>query len=301
MTHSPGQFPLVWDATMRRAFASCPLSFKRSYIDCIALDTGPSIHLHAGAQFAKGCEITRKQYYSGLASSTREALVEGQRALISGWGPEQFDAEAKSLWRTSGALTHYFETYPLETETLRPVDLPNGPAIEVNFALPLDINHPVSGDPIIYCGRFDMLAEMGGTVFVVDEKTTSSLGASWHNKWDLRSQFTGYCWGAQSFGHPVAGAIVRGISILKTTYDTAEAITYRPQWMIERWYEQLLWDISMAKKYWQENQWPANLDESCTQYGGCQFQRLCTTEDPQPLISIYYKQHIWNPLHIEDS
>ena len=65
-------------------------------------------------------------------------------------------------------------------------------------------------------GRALRFGQMGEGLYIEDDKTTSQLGSSWGAQWDMRSQFTGYAWAARQSGLPIAGIIVRGISILKT-------------------------------------------------------------------------------------
>jgi hypothetical protein len=175
--------------------------------------------------------------------------------------------------------------------------LPSGQrAIEFSFAEPIDASHPETGDPLIYCGRMDQICEFAGGYFGFDDKTTSQLGASWPKQWDLRSQFTGYVWGAAKMGFHLNGFLVRGVSILKTKYDAMEAITYRPQWQVDRWYVQLLKDVAAMKRMWEADSWDFNLDESCTAYGGCGFRQVCQVQDPQPWLESSFERREWMPL-----
>jgi hypothetical protein len=169
--------------------------------------------------------------------------------------------------------------------------------IECTFALPLEIRHPQTGDPMLYAGRFDMLAEREGVLFVVDEKTTSQLGDSWSSKWDLRGQITGYIWAAKQFGIPVAGAIIRGVSILKTQYGHAEASVVRSQWEIDRWYEQLNIKLQRMIDAWKSGVFTYSLGDACESYGGCGYKTLCTVPDPEPYIPVHYERIQWNPLN----
>ncbi len=141
-----------------------------------------------------------------------------------------------------------------------------------------------------------MVCEFSGGVFGEDDKTTSQLGATWSKQWDLRSQFTGYCWGAGQAGIPLAGFLVRGVSILKTKYDTQQAITYRPTWQIERWYEQTIRDIERFKASWEAGYYDYSLDHACTEYGGCIFRQVCLA--PQPLIWLEsgFERRKWDPV-----
>ena len=75
--------------------------------------------------------------------------------------------------------------------------------------------------------------------------------------------------------------MVRGLGILKTQYSHAEAVTYRPPWMVERWYKQMCRDVERMIRCWKEGYWDWNLDESCNAYGGCEFKRICLTDQPE--------------------
>lgn len=297
-------FPAVWDATMRRDFVACPEKFRRAFVDQIAPQGLSSIHLHAGGAFATGLETVRLAYWRDGASP-EQALEQGVAAVIRAWGdrpdpPEDAPpSEAnKSLHRIVGGLVHYFTEYPIDRDLLQPYLLEDGkPCVEVSFCLPIeDCLHPETGEPILYAGRFDMVGVREGTLLIVDEKTTSQLGSTWSAKWQLRAQFIGYCWGARSFGIPVGGALIRGISFLKNGYEHAQALVYHDQFQIEKWLLNLKLDINRAKTYWSQGYWPDNLDESCQAYRGCPYARLCSTPAPDNVIPIYYQTRVWDPL-----
>jgi hypothetical protein len=168
--------------------------------------------------------------------------------------------------------------------------------IEFSFAQPLPYKHPVSGDPIIYAGRSDMVCDYAEGLYIEDDKTASQLGASWSKQWDLRSQFTGYCWAAREAGLSVNGVLVRGVSILKTKYDHAEAITYRPAWQIDRWLAQVLRDLAAMEECWRAGYWDYALDHACDEYGGCSLKQICTSEAPETWLPMYFEKRKWNPL-----
>jgi hypothetical protein len=196
-----------------------------------------------------------------------------------------------------GALEFYFEQYPLGADGCNPVKFPDGrSAIEFSFAEPLEIAHPQDGNPILYTGRCDMIAEFAGGVYAVDEKTTSSLGASWAKQWEMRSQFTGYQWAANRAGLNVQGTLVRGVSILKTKYDTQQAITYRSAHEVARWYDQVHRDIRRMIEAWRSGVWDFNLDHSCAEYGGCSMVQICKANNPNEWLPMYFEQRVWDPL-----
>jgi hypothetical protein len=294
-------FPEMIDSSMRSQFVTCPRKFYWSTIRHEA-PAPLSIHLHAGATFARGIEATRRAYFQNGAS-VDEALAEGFFAAIEFWGDYQADeTEVKSLVRILAALDFYItEKWPISSDYLRPYMAAGKAMVEFSFAIPLPINHPATGQPLIYCGRSDMIASYNEALFVTDEKTTTQLGPTWGSKWKLRAQFTGYVWAAKEFGYPIAGAIVRGISFLKAGYEGAEQIVYRPAWMITEWYEQLLSDIELMLLCWNKGRWGQNLDEACTMYGGCGYTRLCDSPNPEQWLRPYYARHIWNPLAQDDA
>lgn len=291
-------FPTVIDATMRRDFVACATKFWYSYGRQIALEGRPSIDLWAGAAYAKGCEATRKAAFDG-GLSDKDAVAEGALALIKYWGDMPDDPDSpKSLQRMLAALDYYFEMYPPSKDSIRPYRLPNGKlATEITFCLPIPgTKHPETGEEVMYSGRFDMVGIQEDVLWGVDEKTSKALGATWPRKWTLRSQFVGYTWGAHSFNLPIAGFIIRGIAILKTQFNHAQAIVYNPSWKIERWLDQLREDVEDMTHQWLRGRWRMNLDDSCTSYSGCPFFRLCDSKEPESLIPVYYTHREWDPL-----
>ena len=296
-------FPAVFDSTKIRDFRSCPHRFFLR--DILGLrSTAPSIHLHAGKVFAKGQEVYRKTFYSENSASPHDpqhALCQATIAMINEWGEEDYWLDhAKSLPNIILALEESFNEYPPSVDIVNPLMVAGEPAVEFNFVLPIpDLFHPETNEPILYTGRFDMLAEYQGLLYVEDDKTATSLGASWLKQWDLRSQFTSYCWGAKAYGKPVIGAIIRGTGILKTKFTFMQAIQERADWEIERWLLQTQRDITRAAQLWEEGYWDYNLDDACNEYGGCSFKSLCTKKNPERWIEGEYVVDFWDPLKVD--
>jgi hypothetical protein len=291
-------FPAVIDSTMLAAARSCKQKFYQTYVEHWK-PKGESVHLVAGAAFARGLEATRLAYYEqGL--SCADSVACGAGALISAYGYfEPPEGSSKTLDRMLGALEFYFsaENYPLALDKAKPHVMPSGRhAIEFSFAHPLPILHPQTGDPLLYCGRSDMICDFASGVYIEDDKTTTQLGASWSRQWDLRSQFTGYCWASREAGLPVHGVLVRGVSILKAKYETQQAITYRSTWEIDRWLEQTCRDLDGLIRCWREGYWDFNLDHACTEYGGCAFRDICKSPEPDRWLPMSFERRIWDPL-----
>lgn len=293
---SPYPFPSVIDNSMLSSFLACEEKFNKTYIaEWKPMDH--SVHLHAGKSFATGLEFTRKAFYVNNMEA-EDAIALGLGELIRAYGnfippPDS----AKSLERMLGAFEFYWQHYPLERGDSEPLLLASGKrAIEFTFAEPLPINHPVTGDPLIYSGAMDAIYNYAGGVYIVDEKTATQLGQSWVRQWDLRAQFTGYAWGCRQHGIRVDGAIIRGISILKTKYDTAQAITYRPEWQIDRWFSRSLVLIERMIENWKAGRSLYNLDESCGSYGGCAFRTVCSSQDELPYLETQFVRRHWDPI-----
>lgn len=294
MIHTP--FPAVLDSTILAAFKSCPQKSWLEFFRHWKL-LNQSVHLHAGAAYAAGHEAARTAFYVD-GRPPDDAVALGVAALLRHYGDSECPADsAKSAERTAGALEFYYERYPLATDGAVPLTLPGGKrGIEFSFLEPLDLAHPETGDPLLYSGRMDMMCSYEGMALGEDDKTASQLGASWPRQWDLRSQFTGYVWGAARAGIKLDGFLVRGVSILKTKYDTLQAITYRPAWQIERWYEQLLRDGRRMIASWKEGYFDWNLDHACAEYGGCAFRGVCQMREPEALLRQQFERRRWDPV-----
>lgn len=294
-------FPEVIDNTIRSAYVKCPTQVLWGHIHHRRIK-GTSIHLHAGACFAKGLEVTRKAYWDE-GKPTHIAEEEGLKALYAAYGDDILPQGAtgdKSLENVVRGFESYWLQYPLGQDSTVPYKASNGKhGIEFSFAAALPVKHPETGNPILYGGRFDLLALYNNALWVQDEKTASSLGEQWMRNWDLDSQFTGYTWGAKQFGYPVAGAIIRGIGLLKTKITHQEAIVFRPDWQIARWHEQLCYDIEDMIRDWKRGYWRKALDKSaCNAYGGCQYRTLCESPTPERWLDSHYEVVIWDPVKV---
>jgi hypothetical protein len=310
-------FTTYLDSSMLACYKACPQKFWRTYLQHWK-PRGQSVHLVAGKAFARGLEVSRKCFYEGQyeievtgkkamvaapKGDSEHAISEGLKALSLAYGDFACPADsAKSLERMMGAFEYYWDHYPLHEDVGNsPLQMASGKrAIEFSFAEPLDVRHPETGDPLLYVGRMDAIYGYAGGAYIVDEKTTTQLGASWGRQWDLRGQFTGYGWGCGKAGLRVDGAIIRGVSILKTKYETQQAVTYRPEWQIERWYNETCMWVEMMVRDWKENYFLHNFSDSCSSYGNCAFTRVCTSETPDPWLEADFEKRVWDPvLHTE--
>lgn len=293
-------FPIALSSSLVSAYKLCGHKFMYEYV-FNRVPIAESVHLLAGGAYAIGHETFRNTYYAGKHDE-QEALTAGFIDLTKYYGADFEPHVGYKTWdRTAQAFLSYYHEWHPKHDTIAPVMFNNKPAVEFSFAIPLPILHPDTNEPILYAGRFDALMEMGrgAGVYVYDDKTTGSMGASWSKQWDLRSQFTGYVWGAEMSGIPIAGVIIRGACIQKTDIKFAQAITSRPEWHINRWYEDLLHTVHRMVEDYKSNVFGYNLDFGCSMYGECQYKPLCEVQDPLPWMRQDYQTRTWEPIQIE--
>lgn len=303
-------FPAGIDSTMLSAFGSCPQKFLQEFI-IRRVPIGKSIHLHAGGCFASAMESIRVSHYKDKLG-LEECLLKAWPEYVRQWGdfegPEKEYKDFVNMW---AAIEAYFQEYPLETDNFQPYMKADGsPAVEFKFAIPMNILHPISGDPIMFCGRADQLSVLLGgdsdAVYVTDEKTTKALGSSWQYQWDMRGQFYGYTYAARQMGYNCAGALVRGIAIQQTQFGFQEKVLFYTEHQLNRWwYEAHVKVRRMIDMYVQaiHGMQPSDIHyafdmsfgEACNSYGGCQFVDLCRSERPWDIYK-HYEERVWNPL-----
>ena len=292
--------PAHIDSTMMNCFRACPQKFWNEYI----LGLRPaeqSIDLHAGAVFSATLERFYREVFLHDADPPT-ALGRAYQTFTTEWGDfiirkEKHPKTPENMW---AAVEDYVRTYPPKTDSVQPYYLGDAPSFEFSFAIPLDFpsfpRHPGSGDPFIYTGRFDLLGKKDGRPAIRDEKTAQRLEANWAEKWDLRSQFLGYCWSLQHNGIPCNTVVVRGVIITLTSIRQVEAVKLYPQTLIDRWAEQLRRDLIRLTACWTEGYFDYNLGDTCTSYSHCPFIPLCSSPTPANWYDIF-EVNRWNPLN----
>lgn len=296
-SHEP-VLPQHVDSTMMNCFRSCHQRFLREFVFGLR-PAEISIDLHAGAAFSGSLEQFYKNYfeYKMPRQKAFEQTLPRFLKLWADFSPGKPTSKTRdAVWNAIGS---YLEKWPPESDHVQPFDFAGRKTVEYSFAVPLDFprfpRHPVSGDPFIYCGRIDLLGTYNGRTCIRDEKTTSRLDANWPQKWDLRGQFLGYCWGTTISGIPCDTAVIRGIVIRKYDVECIEAIKLYAQWEIDRWFEQLRRDLVHMVRCWEEEWWDFNLGEACTMWSGCSYVDLCKSQNPERWFDSYTVQR-WNPL-----
>lgn len=316
-------FPPAIDSTMLSMFA-CPQKWFNEF--CLRqVPVGRSIHLHAGGCMAEAFDNVRKYFYGPEHCTLEEALFRAFRVYTKSWG--SFDPPPikkrqysyKDFTNCWMAIESYFQHYNPSSDFFQPVMKADGyPATEFRFGVPTGIAHPDTGDEILFAGRADMLATSdSGAVWVVDEKSTASIGESWGEQWDMRGQFFGYTFAARYMGYNAVGTLVRGIAIQQTQFGFAERpLLYQDDELMRWWrhtrnkiarmvyHYQVSREIMESKAYGDNtearlkelyNAWPMDFGDNCENYGGCVFRGICNKADPWNYVE-NFERRIWNPL-----
>lgn len=297
----PYDLPQYIDSTMMSTFRSCNQKFYREFGQ--GLRGGDlSVDLHAGACFS----ATLERYYQEIflsGADTQTALGRAYATFTHEWGDfvpldPKHPKTSSNMW---AAVEDYLNTYPAKSDRVQPYFSSGVPTFEFSFAIPLDDpsfpRHPVSGDPFIYTGRFDMFGLLDGQKPCVrDEKTARRLESNWSDLWNLRSQFLGYCWALQHNGIPCDTVVVRGVIITTKDIRQVEAIKTYSRVLIDRWYEQLRRDLIRLVQCHNENYWNYNLGDACTAWSRiCMFADVCQSAQPENWLSSFNERR-WNPL-----
>lgn len=303
MTIPTPHFPQILRNTLMKDWKSCQhkthltwfFGYRRDDgVDELNQTLSPHIntHLHAGAAFAKGCEVTRTLFFR-QNKSANESIAAGVKALLKFYGhhnPVPI-APYKSANNMAAGLVYFFtEAFPLEGEYIIPVTPSGASGIEFQIALPIPRRdgkgyylHPETGEDLIYTGRADQIGfDTRDEVHVIeDDKTTSRLGETWTKQWDKESQFRSYAWATREYGYPpIHHAAIRGIALPSSArgkFGHEERILYLPERTINLWLLNTQLIVEEMLRSWATNEYTLALDSRCA-WGNCPFFLNC--EDP---------------------
>jgi len=306
------EFPHVLNNSLRQTFISCPR--KCFYDNILGLKSiksyGISIHLNFGGAVAEGMDMMRQTFYGPGGGDADTALIAGLQAALKKFNTEFYEeTHVKNVVSLCALLIDNTERWPLGEDYLVPLIDENGkPSSEFSFCTPLHpgLIHPGTGQPLLYAGRLDWLAQHAGAVIpkghkpmlsLVDEKTSGSLGASWSKQWTMESQFSSYAWVCRKMGMNVGNVVIRGMAPYKTKPTGTEELTLRrPDYQVQEWYDTWCMEVRQMLTYFEAGVWPKNLGKACSSFGSCRFMELCTVQDPSAWIAAGYRQVWWDPI-----
>lgn len=290
--------PIYIDSSMLSTYRACPKRFYYTYIRN-KVPVGESIHLTAGRAFAAACDSVRKtQFHSSHydVALTRDEIAEvGMAAFAKEWGDLEVSPDhPKNFHNVFAAFEQYMEEYhPFHDEVKPYWNADKTPTTEFTFAIPLSVKHP-SGDPFLFCGRFDLLGSYNGLPVILDEKTGGRVSGA--TKWSLRGQFLGYCWACQQHDYEVRDVIVREVVLQKTQNQIIQVPLRYPQFLIEKWANQTHHTIAQIIASFEHNHWDYNFADSCSSYNGCAYADVCSTQVEEQILDTWVDR-TWTPLN----
>ena len=306
----PHHFPELVSSSTIGTYAECPRKFFLS----VCNDLRPSyenIHFRAGRAYADSMNVFRRTYHSPLSPNKGDldmALALAFKSLFEAYAPETISVDKwetvssspKSLANMACALVATIETYnPADPTSLLPVVDADGEVwAERTFSLETQVLHPDTGNPILYSGRTDCIVASSQGNYIMDEKSTSSMGEQWHKQWDLRAQFIGYKLGFWSNFPNLNGVVVRGVCLLKESIRLQEYIVNVPSWLVKEWWTDLNYMLADAVRDYKRLHFRAARDKACTSFSGCDFLSICTKapEHRESFIRPAFVLMRYNPL-----
>ena len=255
-----------------------------------------SVHLRFGGELAKWVEFYWKCRFANGDDheAALDETVGWMLYSILDWNPDHPKKNRETLVRS---VIWYLDAY--KNDPAKPIILANGqPAVELSFKIELPWE-AAPGQPYIYCGHMDRIADYAGDNFVVDEKTTAGgIGAYFFNDFNPSTQMTGYTFaGKVIFGIPIAGVIIDAIKVVTGFTEFARGFTMRTEGQLAEWLEDTKHWTEIIKFAVERDYFPQN-DQSCHQYGGCVFREVCS-QDPmvrKEFLETYFEVNRWNPL-----
>ena len=160
-------------------------------------------------------------------------------------------------------------------------------------------------------GRIDKIIEWDGAMWVMDHKTTSSLGDAYMKMHTPNMQFTGYVYAANKLGFKCQGVLVDAILVAKGLLEASSRakltplrrdFAYRSAGDIEE-YLRTIYDIQQDIELCENSNWWYPNHASCTDYGECPYRKICkeSAEYRERIITNDYRVKHWDPRAKEKS
>lgn len=210
------------------------------------------------------------------------------------WISDDPNRSRRSLVRSIIWYTEHFKHDALRTFTF-----PDGtPAVELSFQFALPMSTP-EGDPYLYVGHIDKIAEMAGQLWNVERKhTKNTLSSSYFANYSPNSQVSGYSFaGKVVLSRPVSGTIVDATQVAVDFNRHMRHIASRNQDQLDEWLMNTCHWIRLAEHFSEIDYWPMN-EESCHKYSGCQFREVCSKSPGSRAgwLEAKFVRNPWNPL-----
>jgi len=153
------------------------------------------------------------------------------------------------------------------------------------------------GGNVILCGRMDGIAEWRNGVYVFERKTTSRLGITFFEKFELNYQIDGYCLGCMELVGACNGAILDIARVAKPTpkmdVDFVRDIVSRTEdelVLAKKNIIEIAYDMQNGPLY-------QNKDSCMLYYRKCQYHDLCMGACDERIVRASYETDTWDPSH----
>jgi len=272
----------------------CPRKFYWADVRRLRLPED-NVHLHFGHVYAAAHDVARTQWLEGQ-STPQDCLNTAIYTACYEWGSFP-NNNKKNIYSLVASLRAYYNKFPLNKDKVQPYWIAKDePSIEAKHTAVLPINNPETGDPLLWYVRFDWKGlDTVGNLYVIDDKTTSTVPAMWYEQWQLSNQLLSYVWTTreQGVGDKAIYAQARCAAIYKAGPQIikSEPMLYK-EWQLESWYQSTLVTINKIIKDWEDNTWPQSFGTACGAYGRrCNYWDLCMSNDPEPIVEAEYIHH----------
>lgn len=150
---------------------------------------------------------------------------------------------------------------------------------------------------VILCGRMDGIVEWGGGVYVFERKTTSRLGMTFFEKFELDYQIDIYCLGCMELVGACNGAMIDYARVCKPAPDM---INDFGRYLVSRTKDELvLAKMNIIEIAEDMQHGPLYQDKTACMdyYKKCQYHDLCMGACDERIIKASYEVDIWDPSH----
>lgn len=327
----------AWDSTSLGWLKTCSRLYQYSMIEQWR-SKGNSVHLDFGLWYHHGLESYDRRRAEGMNHDNALADVvldlltltwvrenEGVRQYPDGFTAEEIEAEESKYhsgkpWdaghnlKTRETLIRSVIWYVEEfgpSDAAQTVVLANGkPAVELSFKMEMDWGPKMSAildieaqekkpyQPYILSGHLDRLVHFSDGIYVMDRKTSSTIGSFYFDQYSPDNQMSLYTLAAKViYQTPVKGIIIDAAQIAVGFTRFSRGFTFRTDAQINEWLDDTKRWLALAEGFAEENFWPMN-DKSCHQYGGCVFRKVCSKspEVRQKFLETDFMKKEWNPL-----
>lgn len=346
---TPGHFLLVIDNSSLEVFTTCPMSAyyklvlkREAHARNAALTFGGALHeglekfLHR--QYIKQQDAVNPNFdYEGQEDQAILRYFTENPAPLDEYRTVQNCLATLAAYRVRATMPDY--QWEIQSDA-------NGPIIERAFELPLGVVevgahinmpwlgkeaekltgteverewHPlVSHIHIAWSGRIDAIAKCNGAVRVVDHKTTSIMGDSFMQDFQISNQVLGYVWAAKQLWPDleVSAFCVNAIHFKKPTgsgpitepgprggpaaLNFIRGYYEYSQNRIDEWESNALFIVSDFIHCLARDAFPRHTKWCFGKYGKCQYHDVCVQDEPKVrenmIKSDMFKTVTWNPV-----